>query len=94
MIQYNFVWDKHKAQTNVIKHNVSFDEAKSVFYDKYAMSFYDKTHSILEDRFLFLGYSNKNRILLIVYCDIENINTIRIISARKATKNEAKKYKR
>ncbi len=89
-----FEWDTAKAKTNVSKHGISFEEAKSVFYDDAAIEFYDDEHSDWEDRFLMLGFSAKRRILLICHCYRENDHVIRIISARKATKQEASNYHR
>ena len=89
-----FEWDASKAVSNAKKHGVTFDEAKSVFYDDFAVQFFDDENSELEDRFLILGYSNQSRILLICHCEKESGNLIRIISARKATAKERKLYKR
>ncbi len=87
-----FEWDKSKADSNLKKHNVSFVEAKSVFFDEFAVQFFDETHSNDEDRFLMLGMSNQAKLLLVCHCERNYGNTIRIISARKATKNESKHY--
>lgn len=88
-----FEWDDNKAARNLIKHSVSFEEAISVFYDDFAVQFYDDEHSDLdEDRFLILGISNKSRMLMICHCERGSQDTLRIISARKATKNERKFY--
>ena len=89
-----FEWDSRKAISNQKKHRVSFEEAKSVFYDEFAVQFYDSENSELEeDRFLILGLSNESRILLICHCEQDSGNIVRIISARKATKNERMLYK-
>jgi hypothetical protein len=87
-----FEWDDKKAKSNLKKHGVSFEEAQSVFFDEQAIQFWDDKNSHDEDRFLMLGLSNKFRILLVVHCFKESESTIRIISARKATKNEMKQY--
>ena len=88
-----FEWDAVKALKNLEKHDVSFEEASSVFYDEFAVQFYDNEHSELEeDRFLILGISNKSRMLMICHCEKQSGNVLRIISARKATKNEIKFY--
>ncbi len=87
MIQ--FKWDPHKAATNLKNHQVSFEEAKSVFYDEFAVQFFDKDHSSAEDRFLMLGLSSEARLLLVCHCEREQGGVIRIISARKATKRES-----
>ena len=89
----NFEWDTIKATANQKKHGVSFEEAKSVFYDEFAVQFYDDSHSEAEHRFLMLGFSCETRLLLICHCERNSGKTIRIISARKATKNESKYYK-
>lgn len=86
-------WDKNKAALNKVKHGVSFEEAATVFYDENALKFHDPDHFESEDRFIMLGMSFKLRILVICHCIRESGSVIRIISARKATKNEAKKYR-
>ncbi len=88
-----FEWNTCKAISNKKKHGVSFEEAKSVFYDELAVQFYDSDSSQLEDdRFLILGVSSENRTLMICHCERELGEIIRIISARKATKKEKKFY--
>lgn len=85
--------DGVKAKSNLKKHGVSFEEAKSVFYDEFAIQFYDDESSQLEeDRFLLLGQSVDSRVLLVCNCEREDGNVIRIISARKAAKKEQKFY--
>jgi len=84
----DFIWDTRKSTINKKKHGVSFEEAKDVFYDEYAIRYFDPDHSREEDRFLMLGMSAKLRILIVSHCYIEDDSTIRIISARKATKAE------
>lgn len=89
----DFEWDKQKASSNVMKHGVSFDEAKTVFYDENAVQFFDaKNSGGTEDRFLLLGVSNKLRILIVCHCERNHGKSIRIISARKATKTESAYY--
>jgi uncharacterized DUF497 family protein len=88
-----FEWILAKAASNEKKHGVTFEEAKSVFYDDFAIQFFDDKNSELEDRFLILGLSNQSRILLICHCEQDSGNLIRIISARKATAKERKLYK-
>ena len=88
-----FEWDENKNQINIKKHGISFQESSTVFYDINAIEFYDNEHSQWEDRFLMLGVSDRFNLLLICHCYRENENIIRIISARKATKNESKYYK-
>lgn len=87
-----FDWDPAKAKRNLKNHGVSFDEAKTVFFDDFARQFYDEGHSEDEGRFLLLGASNTSRILLICHCEIESKDVIRIISARKATAKERQLY--
>ncbi|MEI7796206.1 MAG: BrnT family toxin [Methylococcaceae bacterium] len=89
-----FAWDSQKATSNFKKHGVSFEEAKSVFYDDFAIQFYDEPHSQNEDRFLMLGLSSQSRLLLICHCERDSGHSIRIISARQATKEESKHYSR
>ena len=87
-----FEWDQAKAASNLKKHGVSFEEARSVFYDEFAVQFFDEENSESEDRFLMLGLSDESRLLIVCHCEREQGNVIRIISARKATKNEGKHY--
>ncbi len=87
-----FEWDLLKATANLKKHQVSFDEAKSVFYDEFAVQFFDEEHSSNEERFLMLGISSNARLLLVCHCEREHGEVIRIISARKATKRESAFY--
>jgi uncharacterized DUF497 family protein len=87
-----FEWDLPKATANLKKHQVSFDEAKSVFYDEFAVQFFDEEHSSNEERFLMLGISSNARLLLVCHCEREHGEVIRIISARKATKRESAFY--
>ena len=93
MIQ--FTWDEEKNRTNIEKHGVDFVEALTVFYDDYAILINDENHSDEEDRFLLLGMSLRAKLLIVCHCyriDDGDMTTIRIISARKATKNEIKQY--
>jgi uncharacterized DUF497 family protein len=90
MIQ--FEWDSAKAAANVRKHGVSFEEAQSVFYDDFAVQFFDDEHSPDEERFLLLGMSTGARLLLVCHCERDAGNTICIISARKATRSESTFY--
>lgn len=87
-----FDWDAAKAVANLKKHDVSFEEAQSCFYDEFAVQFFDEENSLDEDRFLLLGMSSGARLLLICHCERESGNVIRIISARKATKRESSFY--
>jgi uncharacterized DUF497 family protein len=90
MIQ--FEWDSAKATANARKHGVSFEEAKSIFYDDFAVQFFDEEHSGDEERFLLLGMSTGARLLLVCHCERDAGSVIRIISARKATKHESTFY--
>ncbi|MFP4284934.1 MAG: BrnT family toxin [Desulfovermiculus sp.] len=92
MCELKFEWDQTKADRNWEKHGVTFEEAVSVFYDESALEFYDDENSEWEDRFLMLGMSSQLRILLICHCFRIEKSSIRIISARKATKKEASHY--
>jgi uncharacterized DUF497 family protein len=85
-----FEWDPKKAGKNLKLHDVSFDEASTAFSDKLSLTIYDPLHSEEEDRMILIGNSLKNRLLVIVHT--ERKDKIRIISARKATKNERKQY--
>ena len=93
MNDIRFVWDKSKASLNKRKHGISFEEAQTVFYDENAIEYFDPDHSENEDRFIMLGFSFKLRMLVVCYC-MRTGNTIRIISARKATRHEAKNYRK
>ncbi len=94
MSNIRFVWDPKKAEANQRKHGVSFDEACSVFYDEDAQLKADPDHSQDEDRFILLGQSAKMRVLIVCHCYRESDDLIRIISARRATKNERRSYPR
>ena len=93
MKNLKFSWDTTKAQTNLEKHHISFEEAKTVFSDENARLIYDPDHSDDEERFILLGLSHKLKILTVVHCYRDDDQNIRIISARKSTKKEAKQYK-
>lgn len=88
----DFEWDQQKDRINTHKHGVSFDEAKSVFFDDNAVLYADPDHSDTEERFLLLGMSLKLRILLVCHCMHRDGFVIRIISARKATAKERRAY--
>ncbi len=87
-----FEWDKLKENSNVKKHGISFEEARSAFYDENAIQFFDPDHSDDEDRFILLGVSHKLNTLVVCHCFREEETTVRIISARKADKDEANAY--
>ena len=90
-----FEWDPNKETINIKKHGVSFEQAAYVFADQFSLSMFDDEHSNQEDRWVILGKSNNEMILLVVHTfrNCENEETVRIISARKATKNEERTYK-
>jgi uncharacterized DUF497 family protein len=92
MIAISFIWDDKKAEENLKKHKISFDEAQTVFSDPNARMIFDPEHSGDEDRFILLGISSGLRLLVVCHCYRENDMVIRIISARKANKNEQKQY--
>lgn len=85
-----FEWDPVKAKTNVENHGISFDEACTAFKDVLSLTIYDPLHSEQEDRFVLIGASVANRLLVVVHT--ERDDHIRIISARKATRKEQKQY--
>jgi uncharacterized DUF497 family protein len=86
----NFEWDPIKAATNLEKHSVSFSEAVSTFADPVSLTIYDPDHSETEDRYLLLGISMSQRLLVVGYT--ERNGTMRIISARKANRSEVRQY--
>ena len=88
-----FEWDARKASLNNTKHGVSFDEAKTVFFDEQAKVIHDPELSDDEDRFVILGLSATMRVLVVCHCYREKDSVIRIISARKATRHEVKQYR-
>ena len=87
-----FEWNPHKAQINIKKHNISFAEATTVFNDPIAQTFDDPAHSIDEQRFITIGYSSNNKLIVLAHTD--RGEKIRIISARKATPKERRFYER
>ena len=94
-MKYIFEWDYNKAKTNVLKHQINFEDATSVFKDKNMLSIFDDKHSQNEDRWITIGVDLKTRALVVVhtFVSVDNETTkIRIISARRATKKEQKMY--
>jgi hypothetical protein len=85
-----FEWDPNKGKENLEIHGVSFDEAGTAFRDTLSLAIYDPLHSEAEDRFVLLGNSYKDRLLVVVHT-VRGDN-IRLISARKASKKERKQY--
>jgi uncharacterized DUF497 family protein len=88
-----FEWDPVKAALYAKKHKVTFEVAKTVFYDDFAVQFFDKEHSSDEDRFLLMGMSSVARLLLVCHCERDDGDVIRIISARRATEYEAQNFR-
>ena len=89
-----FEWDATKAAANLRKHGISFAEAVTAFMDEYARIIYDPDHSTDEDRFILLGMSMTPRLLVVCHCYREGDEVVRLISARKATRQEANHYRR
>ena len=87
-----FEWDPKKAATNRSKHGVSFEEASSVFGDSLSVTIHDMEHSIAEERFVTLGYSAQQRLVVVVHTD--RAGSIRVISARLAILRERKNYEK
>ncbi len=85
-----FDWDDNKAASNISKHGVSFEEAKTIFEDPLYVDFYDPKYSHDEDRYLIVGESKQGRLLIASYTERENF--IRLISAREVTRNEREVY--
>ena len=92
MEHLKFEWDENKNTINKNKHNITFEEAQTVFYDEMALVISDPDHSVQEDRFIILGLSNQSKLLVVCHCYRESDTVIRIISARKATKTERNQY--
>jgi len=87
-----FEWDRRKESANRKKHGVSFAEAKTAFFDENARVIADPDHSDEEDRFILLGLSSQLRLLVVCHCYRADRDTIRIISARKASRSERREY--
>ena len=87
-----FEWDDKKEKSNKRKHGISFEEARTAFYEENAIQYFDPDHSNDEDRFILLGISFKLKVLVVCHCFRENDSVIRIISARKADKDEEYEY--
>ncbi|MFH0989861.1 MAG: BrnT family toxin [bacterium] len=96
MNNIQFAWDEAKNSLNRRKHKVSFEEAKTCFFDDSALLIYDPDHSEDEDKFILLGLSNQAKLLIVCHCyreDKDGFEIIRIYSARKANRQEAMQYK-
>ena len=87
-----FAWDRRKARSNLVKHGISFEEAKTVFLDENARLIDDPDHSEEEERFVLLGYSFQARCLIVSHCYRESDAVIRLITARRATAQEGEVY--
>lgn len=88
----HFEWDNQKAAVNVQKHGIEFDEATTVFRDNFSLTIADPDHSNdVEERWVILGRSVRERLLVVVHVEVDDL-TIRIVSARRATKSEALDY--
>ena len=92
MDELRFEWDNAKNRENLKKHGIPFEEAQTIFLDENAIRFFDPDHSHDEDRFIMLGMIFKLRVLVVCHRYRKNETVIRIISARKANKHEAKNY--
>ena len=92
MCMVEFEWDENKNQENIKKHGISFEEARTVFREEGTVIAFDENHSTDEDRFLIIGFSIKLNLLIVCHCYRQNNTIVRIISARKVTKSEAKEY--
>ena len=87
-----FEWDENKNVSNVTKHNMSFQEAMSAFYDENGLLIDDPEHSDSEERYILIGFSQFANLLVVCHCYRQDEEVIRLISARKATKNESQQY--
>jgi len=85
-----FEWDSKKALSNKRRHGITFEEASTIFGDPLSITVHDPAHSIGEDRFITIGASVNNKLIVVVHTDRNDI--IRIIGARKATRNERRQY--
>jgi uncharacterized protein len=92
MNEIGFEWDVSKASSNKKKHGISFEDAKSAFFDVNALVINDPEHSHDEERFILLGLSNAHQLLVVCHCYRESDSIIRIISTRKATRKESNQY--
>ena len=85
-----FDWDDRKAEANLVKHGVPFEEAMTVFDDRLFVDFYDPDHSLDEHRYIIIGESDRRRLLVVSYTEV--FGAVRIISARELTRAERKLY--
>ena len=91
-MDFRFEWDESKAQQNTEKHGVSFEEASTVFGDPFSRTIFDAEHSVNEERYIDIGRSSQDRMLVVAYTERED--RIRIVSARVATTRERRNYER
>ena len=89
-----FEWDEKKNLSNYEKHSVWFEEAQTVWADDSSLEFYDELHSDDENRYIRIGFSTRLRVLLVIFCEKNDGEAIRIISARKATVRERRSYEK
>ena len=94
MRELSFEWDDRKESTNRKKHGISFEEARTAFYDENALVFFDPDHSEDEDRFILLGLSFRPQVVVVCHCFRESESIVRLVSARKADKGEEHEYLR
>ena len=90
-----FEWNEGKAKSNLRKHKIGFEEAEAIFNDPFVVTFADEFHSLEEERFISIGLSNVNRILMVVHTETSknaDVILVRIISCRKATVLERNIY--
>jgi uncharacterized protein len=92
MTELSFTWDPQKNESNKAKHGISFEEAQTSFYDENGRLIFDPDHSEAEERFILLGISSSMHLLVISHTYRKDESEIRIISARRATKNEQRQY--
>ena len=92
MYDEEFEWDEDKNIMNIQKHGISFEEAQTVFDDEFVLFYPDDEHSYDEERFIAIGVSIMEKLLMVCYCERENAEIVRLISARKAEKHETEIY--
>ena len=92
MVLIRFSWDEKKNKSNQRKHGVSFEEARTAFFDGNAKVYFDPDHSADEDRFILLGIGSRLRVLVVCHCYREGESVIRIFSARRASRQEKEDY--
>ena len=92
VLKIKFEWNDSKAAVNLKKHQVSFEETKSLFFDEFGVQFFDDDHSFEEERFLMLGMRSGAKLLIVCHREWQQGAVIQIISARKASKRESAFY--